>query len=75
MKTIGFIMLRHVNNELTNKYWIHCYDCIRKYYPENIILIIDDDSNYEFITIKQLYKTNIIKNSYPKRGELMPYYY
>jgi hypothetical protein len=75
MKTIGFIMLRHVNNELTNKYWIHCYDCIRKYYPENIILIIDDDSNYEFITIKQLYKTNIIKNIYPKRGELMPYYY
>jgi hypothetical protein len=75
MKTIGFIMLRHVNNELTNQYWIHCYDCIRKYYPENIILIIDDNSDYQFITDKQLYKTNIIKNDYPKRGELMPYYY
>ena len=75
MKTIGFIMLRHVNNELTNQYWIHCYDCIRKYYPENIVLIIDDNSDYQFITDKQLYKTNIIKNDYPKRGELMPYYY
>ena len=75
MKTIGFIMLRHVNNELTNQYWILCYDCIRKYYPENIVLIIDDNSDYQFITDKQLYKTNIIKNDYPKRGELMPYYY
>ena len=75
MKTIGFIMLRYVNNEITNKYWIHCYDCIRKYYPENIILIVDDNSDYQFITDKQLYKTNIIKNDYPKRGELMPYYY
>ena len=37
-------MLRHVNNTETNKYWIHCYNCIRKYYPENKILIIDDNS-------------------------------
>ena len=46
----GFIILRHVNNELTNKYWIKCVNSIRQYYPENNILIIDDNSNYEYIT-------------------------
>ena len=75
MENIGFIILRHVNNELTNNYWRHCYDSIRTYYPEAPILIIDDDSNYEFITEKILYKTTIINSEYPKRGELLPYYY
>jgi len=76
MKQTGFIILRHVNSELTNKYWIHCYECIRKYYPENLILIIDDNSNYDFITDCQpLYKTTIINSEYPGRGELLPYYY
>jgi hypothetical protein len=71
----GFIILRHVNNELTNSYWNHCYDCIRKYYPEHSILIIDDNSNYEYITERTLYKTTIINSEYKGRGELLPYYY
>jgi hypothetical protein len=75
MTTLGFIVLRHVNSELTNTYWMYCYDCIRIYYPENDILIIDDNSNYNFITYKMLYKTKIINSKYPKRGELLPYYY
>jgi glycosyltransferase involved in cell wall biosynthesis len=72
---IGFIMLRHVSNDLTNKYWIHCYKCIREHYPENIIIIIDDNSNYNFITDEKLYKTIIINSEYHKRGEVLPYYY
>jgi hypothetical protein len=72
---IGFIILRHVNNKLTNQYWNHCYDCIRKFYPEHPILIIDDNSKYEYITARTLYKTTIIKSEYPGRGELLPYYY
>lgn len=72
---IGFIILRHVNNESVNKYWIKCYDSIRKYYPENQIMIIDDNSNYEFITDKKLYKVTIIQSEYIGRGELLPYYY
>jgi hypothetical protein len=75
MCSIGFIILRHVNNEKTNKYWIYCYECIRKFYPENLILIIDDNSNYEYITDYTLYKTTIINSEYPRRGELLPYYY
>jgi len=75
MTELGFIILRHVNNEKTNKYWIYCMNCIRQYYPENKILIIDDNSNYDFITDPPLYKTTIINSEYPKRGELLPYYY
>jgi hypothetical protein len=71
----GFIILRHVNNLRTNNYWNHCYNCIRKYYPEHPILIIDDNSNYEYISEQPLYKTHIIKSEYPGRGELLPYYY
>jgi hypothetical protein len=75
MSDVGFIMLRHVNNEETNKYWNHCYDCIRMYYPENLILIIDDNSVYSYITEKTLYKTTVIDSEYKQRGELLPYYY
>jgi hypothetical protein len=59
--TVGFIILRHVNNDVTNNYWNKCYDCIRKYYPENFILIIDDNSNYTYVKEHiALYKTTII---------------
>ena len=75
MSKTGFIILRHVRDKTTNKYWIHCYECIRKYYPENKIIIIDDNSNNNFIIDKKLYKTLIINSEYPGRGELLPYYY
>lgn len=78
----GFIILRHVNNELTNKYWISCINSIRKYYPENNILIIDDNSDYEYViedtlykTEDTLYSTHIINSEYPKKGKLSPYEY
>jgi hypothetical protein len=73
--SIGFIVLRHVNNALSNTYWQHSYDCIRKYYPDNHILIIDDNSNPEFLTHKELHNTTIINSEYKGRGELLPYYY
>ena len=74
-KTTGFIVLRHVRDKLTNIYWNHCYNCIRKYYPEYLILIIDDNSNYKYIQKRILYKTRIINSRYRGRGELLPYYY
>jgi len=73
--TLGFIILRHVNSEETNKYWMTCYDCIRKFYPENIVLIVDDNSNREFLTEKKLHRAVIVNSEYPKRAELLPYYY
>ena len=76
-KDFGFIMLRHVKSEITNKYWIYCYNCIRQYYPENKILIIDDNSDYSFITDEKLYKTTIINSDreHLEKGEFLPYYY
>lgn len=75
MSELGFIILRHVNSEITNKYWLYCYSCIRRFYPENQVLIIDDNSNYDFVTDVKLYKGTVINSEYPKRGELLPYYY
>ena len=86
-KEIGFIILRHVNSSKTNEYWKECYRCIRCFYPSNKILIIDDNSDKVFLTCHadahtntntntiELYNTTIIQSDYPKRGELLPYYY
>ena len=74
-KTLGFILLRHVNSNETNEYWKYSYNCIRQIYPENLIIIIDDNSDYNFITNIKMYKTSVIQSEYPKRGELLPYYY
>lgn len=74
--SLGFIMIRHVNSSETNNLWIECYDSIRKYYPLNKILIIDDFSNYTFVdTNKILSNTLIIQSEFKGRGELLPYYY
>jgi hypothetical protein len=75
MDTIGFIILRNVRCKKTNNYWINAYNNIRKYYPENWIMIVDDNSNNDFITTIDLYKTYVIKSEYPARGELLPYIY
>ena len=45
---LGFIITRHINSETTSKYWIECYQRIRAFYREPII-IIDDNSNPEFL--------------------------
>jgi hypothetical protein len=72
-----FIFTRHVNSPDTNKYWIEAYRCIRAHYPENTIIIIDDNSNYNYITDQALKLTNvyIIQSEFPQRGELLAYYY
>ena len=75
-KKIGFIILRHVNSTQTNKYWNECYERIRIFYPDNHIIIIDDNSNQEYLQQTcNLYNTTVINSDYHKRGELLPYYY
>ena len=73
--SVGFIILRHVNSALTNLYWIESYNCIRQNYPENKIVIIDDNSNYDFITDISTTNTIIVNSEFKGRGELLPYYY
>ena len=74
-KSLGFIILRCITNSLTNEYWKECYRCIRNFYPNNRILIIDDNSNKQYVTNDKLHNTMIIESEFPKRGEFLPYYY
>lgn len=74
--TYGFIITRHVKCVKTNKYWNHCIKCIKQYYPYRKIVIIDDNSNKEFLKADTHYKNVVIINSeFEGRGELLPYYY
>lgn len=74
--TFGFIITRHVNSEKTNNYWNQSVKLIRTHYPKNKIIIIDDNSDQQFVKAEHDYKNlEIIKSEYPKRGELLPYIY
>ena len=64
MATIGFILIRHINSNETNEYWKESYTCIRKFYPLNEIVIIDNDSNYQFVTTMDTVNTTIIQSEY-----------
>jgi hypothetical protein len=76
MNEYGFIILRHVNSETTNQIWNHCYHCIRTYYPERPVVIIDDNSKQEYVVATNpMYNTTVVQSEYPSRGELLPYYY
>jgi len=72
----GFIIIRHVNSEMTNNYWIECIKCIQKFY-NNQIIIIDDNSNIKYLNNNNNIFTNckFIKSKFNGRGELLPYYY
>jgi hypothetical protein len=76
MSNYGFIITRHVNSELTNRYWNQCVKLIRTFYPLRQIVIIDDNSNQNFVKADHDYKNlTIIQSEYPQRGELLPYIY
>ena len=76
MSNYGFILTRHVNSEQTNKYWNQCVKLIRTFYPLRKIVIIDDNSNQEFLKAEHNYKNlTIIQSEYLGRGELLPYVY
>jgi hypothetical protein len=70
----GFIIIRYVIDNTTNTFWINCYNTIRKYY-DNKIIIIDDNSNTDYLTNINLVNTEIINSEFPRRGEFLPYYY
>ena len=72
----GFIITRHVNSVKTNNYWNNCVKLLRTLYPLKKIVIIDDNSNYDYVISEFNYKNiEIIKSEFPGRGELLPYYY
>jgi hypothetical protein len=75
-RNFGFIIIRHVNSEVTNNYWNSCVINIRRFYPLKKIVVIDDNSNQDFLKQKYEYKNiEYINSEFPGRGELLPYYY
>lgn len=75
---IGFVMTRHVNSSSSNRYWNESYRRIRKYYPHAMVMIIDDDSNYDYVRLEddiQLTNVMIIQSEFPHAGEILAYYY
>jgi hypothetical protein len=74
--SFGFILTRHVRSEETNKYWNQSVKLIRAYYPNRKIVVIDDNSNYDYVKAEFDYKNlTIIQSEWPGRGELLPYIY
>lgn len=74
--SFGFILTRHVNSEISNKYWNQNVKLIRTFYPYAKIIIIDDNSNYSLVKPDFNYvNVEIIQSEYPKRGELLPFIY
>lgn len=72
----GFIIIRHVNSLKTNKYWNQSVRLLKTLYPFTQIVIIDDNSNYNFIKADDEYtNVKIIQSEFHGRGELLPYYY
>jgi hypothetical protein len=72
----GFIITRHVNSAKTNNYWNQSVKLLRTLYPFRKIVIIDDNSNYDYVKAEFEYKNiEVIQSEFKGRGELLPYYY
>jgi len=69
-----FVILRHVREFSENLLWERCYKSIRELYPDNQIVIIDDNSKAEISDLK-MDNTIVIKSEFPGAGEILPYYY
>lgn len=70
-----FIILRHICDDTTNKYWRLCYLSIRKFYPMNDIIIIDNKSTYDTNHELILENCKIIESEIPHCRLYTPLYY
>jgi len=70
----AFVIIRHIRNSVQDGYWKLCYQHIRKYHQDKIY-IIDDNSSYPIDVNYPVTNCEIIRSQYPRRGELLPYYY
>lgn len=75
---LGFVIVRHVVNNMTDEYWKESYNCIRKFYPAETypILIVDDDSDKRYLKSDiELHNCQVVESEYKRVGELLGYYY
>lgn len=72
-ESLVFVILTRVENESQNYLWRRCYESVRRFYPDTLIVIIDNNSVFP-ISNENLTNTAIVHSEY-EAGELMPYYY
>lgn len=70
-----FVILRCVKKQKFADLWINCYNSIRKFHPNNKIVIIDNNSTYKYIKKIELINVEIIQHNENPSGEILPFYY
>lgn len=72
--TYCFMVLRYVENEYFNNYWIECCKSIRKYYTNDII-IVDNNSKETYLNQEHNFENlKIIKSKFPQTRLFSPFY-
>jgi hypothetical protein len=74
----GFIITRNISNDIHKNYWRECVKCIRKFYANEKIIIIDDNSSLKMdkkIEMNEYYNIEIVDSEYQGAGEILGYYY
>lgn len=74
---LGFIILRHVNNRLTDYYWKEAYVSIRRFYPDVPVIIVDDSSDRKYVREDIILTNCTVIYDYEHKGcaESLPYSY
>lgn len=72
--SLVFVILTHVKDEKTGTLWKKAHDSVRKFYPDESIVVIDDNSPLP-PNIEGLENVTFIRSEYPGAGELLPYLY
>lgn len=74
---LGFVILRHVNSKITDLYWKESYASLRRLYPTEPIVIVDDSSQKIWLRedIVLTHTTVIYDTEHRGCAELLPYYY
>ena len=67
----GFIFTRCVKTIKDNTIWVNCYNSIRKFYSEQII-IINDNCNKDIIIDIELINTQVIDSEFNGSAEILP---
>lgn len=70
--SICIMILRCVKNEKSDKMWKTSYHYARKSYPDDKIVVVDDNSSIPPIVDSN---TFVVNSEYHGRGELLPYIY
>lgn len=75
MTNCVFVILRSVQSEYFNNYWLECYKSLRKYYPDTDIKIVDNASNPEFLKCPfELERCEVIAAEFPQTRLYSPFY-